>query len=346
MDGTKNLRENVSASLSELPGSLSQPIFIVGLPRSGTTLLRSMLCAHSRLTVPPESHFFNYWLREYGQLDLSNPADFETFWEIFSRSQRFGYFGLEAEPLRGEILQQSELSLKTVFRCWMDAFATKMGKPRWGEKTPIHYEHLATIFDWFPNAQIIWMLRDPRATSASLMKVGWASNYAYLNAGWWAGCLRSYEETWAKDKRVQLLRYEDLVATPEETLRSLCAFLNEPYESAMLKERDANTMPVNHRSGWAKAHLQTALAPVNQGSVEKWRSQLSSTQVAMIEKFTRESMVRHGYKPDTSGQMTPWQSVVFALTQKRHRADQKWSEIAQKLPNFRSLDDRWIGTGK
>ena len=134
---------------SALDSALS-PIFIVGCPRSGTTLVRSILAAHSRIIISPESHFLNYWVKQYAHLNLLQPQDFDRFWQDFSTSQRFGYFDLNGSALKTKIQTETQqsgnpVSFQLIFRCLLDAYAAKMQKPRWGEKTPAHYESVDVL---------------------------------------------------------------------------------------------------------------------------------------------------------------------------------------------------------
>ncbi len=319
-----------------------RPIFIVGMPRSGTTLLRAMLCAHSRITISPESHFLNYWLRQYQHLDLREREGFDEFWSAFSSSQRFSYFGVEPEGLRSRLLSTSDISFKHIFQSLLEAYAQRMDKPRWGEKTPIHHEHLDTLFDWFPNAQVIWTLRDPRATTASLMQVDWASRYAFVNAEWWHRSLQGFEQRWAKDQRVFLLRYEALVQHPQATLQSLCHFLGEGFEPGMVQARQEKDMPIVHTSGWARKHFQAALSPLHQEAVKKWQTELSSTQIAIVEHCVRSVMMRYGYQPQTQ-KLAPWQTGWLKLSRRQYHWDLKLQSLKQAWAQT-SLEEKWIGT--
>ncbi|NEQ53441.1 MAG: sulfotransferase, partial [Leptolyngbya sp. SIO3F4] len=74
-----------------------RPIFIVGMPRSGTTLLTTILSAHPRIAISPESHFLAYWVPKYQHLKLENPNEFQQFWQVLSQSKRFSYFDIDAD---------------------------------------------------------------------------------------------------------------------------------------------------------------------------------------------------------------------------------------------------------
>ena len=87
------------------------PIFIVGMPRSGTTQLPSMQSANPRNAIAPETHYLCYWRQEYQALDLADLQDFERFWQALSHSQRFSYFGIDAHKTRERILAKGSYGL-------------------------------------------------------------------------------------------------------------------------------------------------------------------------------------------------------------------------------------------
>ena len=318
------------------------PIFIVGMPRSGTTLLTSMLSAHPRIAIAPETHYFSYWIREYKTLNLASTKDFELFWQALSRSQRFSYFGIDANTTRARILAKGPLSHRHILSGWLEEYAQRINKPRWGEKTPLHYQSLDHIFTWFPHARVIWMLRDPRAVTASLQKVPWASHYIHIHAQQWHASLTSFEQTWQKDSRVQLLCYENLVQQPEKSLTTLCQFLGETYTPAMLTARSETHTPVINRQGWAVQHLQSALQPISPSAINKWHQALANHQIEIIESLTFPAAADYGYIAHTS---TPGTYARLALILEKLQAkfDRKFSYWQTKWMKRPKQSEKHIG---
>jgi hypothetical protein len=305
--------------------SLVRPIFIVGVPRSGTTLLRAILSAHPAITITPESHFFRFWLPRYRHLNLGNNAQFQQFWLDFAQSQIFDSFGLSSYQLRDRLLTEQPLDFKTVFNDLMQSYAEKQGKRRWGEKTPAHYAHLATILDWYPQAQVLWIVRDPRAVAASLIDKAWASSQVEVHAQTWIDSVCYYDRHWASDPRVLLLQYETLVQDSTSEVRRLCQFLEEDFDPNLLKKvRSPSTLGLDTKP--LSSHYQVALSPIHTTSLEKWRSQLSPYQLAIIEHLTREGMNRYHYKPLTDG--LSWRRwLQFRLRQQLRDLKLKWRSL-------------------
>ena len=284
------------------------PIFIVGLPRSGTTLMGSLLSAHPAIAIAPETHFLNHWLKLFPHLDLKQRRDFELFWAEFSTSERFSYFGIEAEAVKAQILSKGTTEAQAIFSTMLQQYAHNRQKQRWGEKTPAHYQFMDRLLEWYPQARLITMLRDPRAVTRSLLGVPWASNYAVAHADRWRLGVRDLKQ-WLTEPRVLIVKYETLVTTPEAELRRVCEFVGETFTPQMF-DRSEESSPIINREGWARDHLQAALKPISTDNIEKWRSDLSPDDIAAIEYVTRREMRLFGYQPSPTG---PTPRQFFAL---------------------------------
>lgn len=296
---------------------LDAPIFIVGPGRSGTTLVRSLLSAHSRIAMPPETHFMKLAER-HGAL-YHAPRDFAAFWQELTESNRFRNVGIDAARCRARLNGQQ--SAQAVFASILATYAECCDKPRAGEKTPGHVNYLPTLLDWFPDARVIVMRRDPRAVVASQLKTPWAQSQMTprsLRDGIFVKSrvaqVAAYAEDWRRihediapihdgDARVTVLGYEDLVRDPEGELRKLCAFLDEAFEPAMLTDRSRDTVPqpaATHEMSdtwreWSNSHNARTFEPVSNDSLDVWRGELSARDVALIEDRCANGMAAAGY---------------------------------------------------
>lgn len=294
-----------------------RPILIVGMPRSGTSLLSAMLSAHPGLSISPESHLLSKWRLEYGPHALDSSAGFDAFWTAYTNYQSFKHFGLDADTTRQRILSLGPPSWKTIFMGLVLAYGEKMAMPRCGEKTPGHFEYLDELLRWFPLARVVFLVRDPRAVTASMMRVPWGHEFAHLHARKWSESVGILERL-AKDERVLGVRYEDVIDRQEETLQAICAHVGEAYSPTMLRPTP-ETSPLINRTDWATEHLNKTHEPVSRESVEKWRKHLTPYQVAVVELEAKAGMARHGYSPTTSG-LTAGQRMTYAMQRTRHFA--------------------------
>ena len=209
----------------------TSPIFIVGCPRSGTTLLRNLLRSHPRLTFPSESHFIPLFYRAYGHPRTEQDAvalakrmlglQWVCQWNVSITPQEFA--GLDR-------------TFQTVIGRLFEAWARKEGKPRWGDKTPHYVEEIPVLAELFPAGRIIHIIRDGRDVALSWLKAGFEPRNLYTAAMLWqryvsAGCRDGARLPPATYLEV---RYEALVDQPETTMRKVCAFVDEPFTEAVL----------------------------------------------------------------------------------------------------------------
>ena len=276
------------------------PIFIVGMPRSGTTLMQAALASHPRIAIGPETHFLNYWVARHGSAELRNELDFERFWSAFVNGRQFRNMELDAGTLRERLLASGIPTFKTVFSTLLREHARRFDKPRWGEKTPAHHRHMKELLEWYPNARIIYMLRDPRAVVASLLDAPWSTAGPEFHAARWRDSTRALLR-WENDRRICRVHYEALVIEPEAVLRKVCAFVDEQFDPAVLTRCEASVTTTVNYGKWGRRHLSNALGPIRTDCLTKWQLRLTPDQVAIVEYLTRKGMVRFGYELSSEG---------------------------------------------
>jgi hypothetical protein len=294
--------------------SVERPIFIVGCERSGTTLLRRLVCTHSRLAISPETHFMPLIADCYGADE--QPKDFDRFWHALTRHLQLRAIALDMPRARARVEASEARDFRTVFAALLAAQAEMAGKERVGEKTPGHEHHLERLFAWFPDAQVVFIRRDARACAASALETPWVTaqlrpfsfaaplvrrlrvwHVAYKAQEWLASCRA--EQTWRGAAGVTAIAYEDLVGAPEPTLRQLCAFLGEPWEPAMLDTRAASMTdpdkPGIRWREWNAAHEVRAGGPISDHSLDRWRQDLSELEIAIVEAVCGDELEVLGY---------------------------------------------------
>lgn len=304
-------------------------IFIVGVGRSGTTLMAGLLSAHPQIAVTPETHFIKR-AEANGRLDGS-PQDFGKFWEDLTVWSRFADLEIDPGRCRGLIEERSDFRFRAIFQALLDSYREKQGKPLVGEKTPGHWRYLDTLLSWYPSAKVIFMQRDPRAVIASQLKTPWmkirprslsggvfcqtrSSQIGWL-ARFWAECHHHASPQWTDDPQVLSVTYEQLVKDAESTLRQVCDFLGEDFDSGMLNRISVAASavpPGSEQAGnavwrqWLQEHHEKACQPVSQASLEKWKGELSKPEVALIEGICLPGMRARGYPL----MMPPWRRQV------------------------------------
>lgn len=272
---------------------LDRPVFVVGAPRSGTTLVQAALDRHPDLAVHPETHFLTRWLVDHPGLRRGEPGAFERFWRAYSASRFFTWSGLDAETTRRELTAVGTPDAVTVFTGLLDAFRRARGAVRGGEKTPDHFAHVSTLLRWYPHARIVWLLRDPRAVAASLLdfEQDWATDDAEEACRGWRHAATELRR-WRDDPRVRVVRYERLVTAPRPGLRSLLDFIQLAWDPAVVDDTAAER---GFRHGG-----YDPWGPIRAGGVDRWRQALPAPDLAIVESLVRDQMRRLGYEPVTT----------------------------------------------
>jgi hypothetical protein len=265
------------------------PVFIVGCPRSGTTLLRRMLDRHPRLAILGETQFhLLVYLRRNAFGDLKDPAKRRRLIDEYLQSRPIKAAGLNIAELAEKLAREAG-SYQALFTSLLSYYADSQGKPRYGEKTALHALFLNTLRDWFPGALILHLVRDPRATVASLQRAPWASGSVVTNARKWLK-LNQAARLFRERPGYLEIRYEALVTDPVRELQAICTFLGEEYSPAMI-------VPEQHSAEDGETRWMTAVTPAR---LDAWKNQLTPHQVAQIEWVLGAAMESFGYQHSAS----------------------------------------------
>jgi sulfotransferase family protein len=273
---------------------LAPPLFILGVRRSGTTLLRVMLDRSSQLAVPDESYFIPQLANRHGgRLDL--PA----FLDDLRRIGTLRDWGVPVEAVRERLADGGTLSegIAAVY----ETFAEQQGKPRWGDKTPMYMQHLGLLERLFPHALYLHLIRDGRDAAVSFLAMPpgivtetWAHPRGAAGfAAQWRTEVRAARRLGRRleaDRYLEV-RYEDLVRDPESELRRIGDFAGIPFENAMLEYQGSVDLS-------AKPHQQS-LAKAPTPGLRDWRTELSREDLAAFEGIAGDLLTELGYEVAT-----------------------------------------------
>ena len=273
-----------------------KPVYIVGCPRSGTTLLRLILTSHSKLCIPHEYRLFEVVSSYYTH--GTNKLDADSIDRLLKELYSHQHF-LDWEIQQDDLEQKLTLSTKTlpsVIDCVYQCYTTNAGKSgaTWGDKFINSTLYLDKIQNAFPDAKFVHIIRDGRDVFASIKK--WGSHYLdrFYNtedhlevSHLWNKCntlildfKRSYPNS------VRTIRYEDLITQPEKTAQKICCFLGLEYEDAMLRYHE-NTVEKGHiPKERREAFHENTTKPILKKNAGKYLQHLTPKQV---EIFNRNS---------------------------------------------------------
>ncbi|MEV3874155.1 sulfotransferase [Streptomyces sp. NPDC049906] len=286
------------------PGS-EAPIFIIGTERSGSNLLRLILNAHSRITVPHPPHFMRFLeplAASYGDLTVerNRRALVDDALGLLARHIHPWPHPIDAE----RVVATAGPSLFEVVAAVYDQYRAAEGKARWGCKSTFMVEHVDEVARVFPDARFVWLVRDPQDVASSAKRAVFGPCHPYRMARLWRA---EQERALAALARrgpdaVHRLRYEDLVARPEEELRTLCAFLGEGFEPSMLAH---HTSPAARRTASLSESWRRAGDPIGTGRVGAHRTGLSPRERLLVDKVTAPLKERLGYPVDPRSPYAP-----------------------------------------
>lgn len=256
----------------QLPVSPSRLIFIGGAPRSGTTLVQRILASHSSVYGGPE---------------------FDLVPEIVKLRDAFHYsvgIGRISKYLAHD--EVDDLFARFIESTFSYKLAKVPGKTCISEKTPSNVLVFSELAQMFPDAHLVFVLRDPRAVVASMLQVGERyrsegkkgpdftrdvqSAVAYINECWAAGSAAVQNHP-----NVHVVYYEDVVVSPEATIKVLMEKLGMPFEPGMIemKEYEASESKGDEKHWYSKEKLQ---APITADSLDSWRHQINAYQNYLV----------------------------------------------------------------
>jgi hypothetical protein len=306
---------NLTARLESVELNL---FFIVGCGRSGTTLLQYILMSHPDVAIPPETNFAaKYPAHTPGLRDLTRQANFHRALDIVIDDQQRKSVAFDSARFR-ELASAAPRTWDGLFLAELTAHADHEGRPRVGEKSPAHTPLVGRLSESFPHAKFIHLIRDPRAAMLSRIRVKFTAGALGAEIPRWreAADLHRDHAQRLGPSRYLLLRYEDLVTNLEANVKTICDFLGLDMRPEILNPHDHEVKGFNPLS---KEWMENARKPVFTSSVNKWRTELTPTQIALIEHALRDEMARMGYEP--TGATTTAPGLRLAISAAVGRAE-------------------------
>lgn len=285
---------------------------MVGVARSGTTLLRLMLDAHPQLAIPPETHFIPKLVRVFEEAgDLPGDELRERAHVFLTGHRRWDDFGLDAAELRRRFDAADPFTVAAALRAFYGLYAEGQGKPRWGDKSPSYARRMRRVQAALPEARFVHLIRDGRDVALSQLDVHHgAEELSEAAQGWVEGIAKARRAARRVDHYTEL-RYEDLVAHPEPALRQVCDVVEIEFDPAMLdyhrgaSERMAETVrEMRHGEREISAEMRAAQhanvsKPPQRERAGRWRKDMSREQLEAFEQVAGDLLADLGYELST-----------------------------------------------
>lgn len=306
---------------------ISKIIFIIGLPRSGSTLWNNIISQNSEILCMPEIHFLHPFRKDFRNFFKNNIGNLDDNSNIMKMidlilSDRIikGIDGpfwknqfvkkLDGKEFRIELFNRiasTDKSLRSIFNCIIEVIMSKYGFTQCCVKFPVYPNFIPLLIDWYPNCKIIHITRDPRAIAISKTNDPRGANelnkkypilkplirkimilYVIVQYIWTSFLYQKYKGF----KSYRLFRYEDLLYDPVKTVKDLCKFIDIPYHSSMIDLEKSN------RLSQPSSITGVRINKIDIRGAYRWKKIASPFEKLLINSLTRESMSRLDYNPE------------------------------------------------
>ena len=289
--------------------------FIVGSPRSGTTLLRLMLDAHSDLAIPPETGF----LPDARQLATAQSVTPDFLLQLLTgypeEAPNWPDFGIDRSELAQRLRALQPFSLADGIREFYHLYADQHGKRRVGDKTPLYGHHLQAIEQVLPESRFIHLVRDGRDVALSLRSCPFSPGPDIADqATFWRDNVRAAQRQGAGCRHYFEIRYEDLILDTEATLRKLCQFCDLSFEPGMLnyycragqrleehrarRDRRGNILVTADQRRLTQQRVTT---PPDASRIGNWRTEMTREEQRQFAELAGDVLDESGYPLSPTG---------------------------------------------
>jgi hypothetical protein len=275
-------------------------VFIVGCPRSGTTLLRRIVDAHPQIAITAETHWITKVLDGDDAVDPERPVGPELLTRL-AGDKRFARMDVDHAALERLLARPEPVSYAEFVSTVFDLYGRAQGKALVGDKVPGYVRDIAILHDLFPYARFVHLIRDGRDVCSSALNwerrrpsfakySTWEEDRVSTLALWWERRVRAGREAGPPlgPDLYHEMRYEALVSEPEEACRALCDFLDLPFSERILAFHEG------HERDDAALSAKKAWRPITPG-LRSWRTEMSGADLERFEAATGALLDELGY---------------------------------------------------
>jgi hypothetical protein len=315
-ESSTKTKEKFPASVS---GRNTAPVFVLGSPRSGTTLLYHMLLSSGGFAVyRSETHVFNLLETAYG--DLGKASNKRKLMEAWLGSKLFQVSGLDAQKIEAKVVAECTNG-GDFLRLVMGQIAQDQNVNRWADCTPDHLLYLRRIKETIPEALIIHIIRDGRDVALSMEKQGWirplpgdADQRLAVSALYWEWMVNRGRKTGkAFGADYYEVYFEDLIRTPRSVLEKLSSFIEHDLNYDRIQQVGIGSVLEPNSS------FETGSSGKEFDPVARWKEALSQPDLIRLESLVGGTLTELGYSVNAA---QPSKSELARLRRMRARYHQ------------------------
>jgi Sulfotransferase family len=282
----------------------TRPVFVVGCPRSGTTLLYHMILSSGGFAVfPLESGAFAFLGRKFP--NLKSLRERQALLEFWLQSEWFVASDLDRTDIEQRVLEECR-NIGDFLRIVMEMMCRKQGVRRWAEKSPTHALFIPEIKRLIPDSLIVHIIRDGRDVALSLSNFGrlqpflWARAKPLLSFGlYWEWMVRRARFDGQRiGPDYYELHYEDLLSSPEGTLARLGDFIAHDLDYDRIRRAGFGSV------GRPDSSFHGMTAPGDFKPVGRWKQKCSPRELVEFETLMGDCLEQVGYTLATNPQDT------------------------------------------
>jgi len=297
---------------------------IIGIGRSGTTLLQSLLNAHPDIWAGPEDYFIPFFYHRWKNKTTFTEKDLKrlaAFHIAFGKLQPYVGFTFD----KAAFLRSKPEDFNGMVKCTYDSFVDELNPFKkaslYVNKNPLHSLYLHELQALNPESKFIWMMRDYRANVFSrIQSVHLKRSNVYFNAVRWVYFYKRIKQFQDKiPNKVMILRYEDLVQAPEKHSEKVLAFLNAdiqhnlpslllPYQKKYKTEVASNYQGMKRM----EKRFGDLAQPIHTDTIEKWKKGLNEQQIRIAEVICGKCGIEQSYQATTRCNRIQWASIQIA----------------------------------
>ena len=259
-----------------------EPVFIVGMPRSGTTLIQGILCNTQKYFPMPETHFFSRVV--YGLPEILSQEQLQNVVLALYEKSRI-------EVDKNVLLKHN--SQKEVFEYVIGKFNTE-NKDTFLEKTPRHVFFYSKILSYYPSAKFICMIREPKNVVSSQLTNTRIEKKSVIRLSFLYNKIAAAILNIRDNNNVFIIKYEDLTNEPESILKKAFNFLAIPYNSKYVEKAAAPPEIVAEHEFWKNKNIEGQIIQINDPG--RWRIGLSDSQADLVNMITKRFAENFGYE--------------------------------------------------
>ncbi len=275
--------------------------FVVGRPRSGTTLLRTLFDAHPNVSFPPECQFIINLYPRYGKITQWQEKDLIAFYNDLKQQWLFDTWNMDYDLLKKALLKHTGIYsygniCKVVYKQYSSLF-DKKELLFIGDKNPGYAIYTKLLLKVFPEAKFIHIIRDYRDNFVSIKNVDFELPIPSLVAQKWKYFYKKFnKDSISYPSAYFVINYEKLAKEPVKYFSELCKFIGIEYDESVFNFHEKkDDILKQYPPGYIHTYHSSLMEKINTSKIGVWKKQLSKRQAKLMDITIGKIAEKSGY---------------------------------------------------